>query len=184
VATTDADIRDFQQDLRACTEGALTGSEDAAYSEAKFLQVRALIERFRGREGSSDSDRRWTRTEDDALALIGKRRQSEIFDRLVQATRVAIPALVPWIAKRPMALLEHADDWERILAVVSWFSTHPRSGLYARQIDVPGVHSKFIESRRLSSRTPAPSSWTAKPCSPTNRYGSTNPTPATKISPG
>jgi len=61
VATTDADIRDFQQDLRACTEGALTGSEDAAYSEAKFLQVRALIERFRGREGSSDADRRWTR---------------------------------------------------------------------------------------------------------------------------
>jgi len=61
VATTDADIRDFQQDLRACTEGALTGSEDAAYSEAKFLQVRALIERFRGREGSSDTDRRWTR---------------------------------------------------------------------------------------------------------------------------
>ena len=61
VPTTDADIRDFQQDLRACTEGALTGSEDAAYSEAKFLQVRALIERFRGREGSSDADRRWTR---------------------------------------------------------------------------------------------------------------------------
>jgi uncharacterized protein YPO0396 len=61
VPTTDADIRDFQQDLRACTEGALTGSEDAAYSEAKFLQVKGLIERFRGREGSSDADRRWTR---------------------------------------------------------------------------------------------------------------------------
>jgi uncharacterized protein YPO0396 len=61
VAAQDADIRDFQQDLRACTEGALTGSEDAAYSEAKFLQVRGLIERFRGREGSTDADRRWTR---------------------------------------------------------------------------------------------------------------------------
>lgn len=61
VAAQDADIRDFQQDLRACTEGALTGSEDAAYSEAKFLQVRSLIERFRGREGSSEADRRWTR---------------------------------------------------------------------------------------------------------------------------
>jgi uncharacterized protein YPO0396 len=61
VAAQDADIRDFQQDLRACTEGALTGSEDAAYSEAKFLQVKNLIERFRGREGSTDADRRWTR---------------------------------------------------------------------------------------------------------------------------
>jgi uncharacterized protein YPO0396 len=59
--SSDADIRDFQQELRACTEGALTGSEDEAYSEAKFLQVQRIIERFRGREGSSELDRRWTR---------------------------------------------------------------------------------------------------------------------------
>ncbi|MFP5392695.1 MAG: ATP-binding protein, partial [Gammaproteobacteria bacterium] len=57
----DADLRDFQQDLRACTEGALTGSADEEYSEAKFLQVKRIIERFRGREGSAEMDRRWTR---------------------------------------------------------------------------------------------------------------------------
>ncbi|HPP84044.1 MAG TPA: SbcC/MukB-like Walker B domain-containing protein, partial [Rubrivivax sp.] len=56
----DAEIRDFQQDLRACTEGALTGSADEQYSEAKFLQVKAIIDRFRGREGLADADRRWT----------------------------------------------------------------------------------------------------------------------------
>lgn len=56
----DADIRDFQSELRTCTEGALTGSDDAQYSEAKFLQVKAVIDRFRGREGLSDQDRRWT----------------------------------------------------------------------------------------------------------------------------
>jgi uncharacterized protein YPO0396 len=56
---TDADVRDFQTELRACTEGTLTGSDDAQYSEAKFLQVRRIIERFRGREGSAESDRRW-----------------------------------------------------------------------------------------------------------------------------
>ena len=59
--TTDPDIRDFQQELRACTEGAITGSEDEQYSEAKFLQVKAIIERFRGREGTTDADQRWTR---------------------------------------------------------------------------------------------------------------------------
>ncbi len=59
--STDMEIRDFQQELKACTEGALTGSEDAQYSEAKFLQVKGIIERFRGREGSSEPDRRWTR---------------------------------------------------------------------------------------------------------------------------
>lgn len=56
----DADVRDFQSELRACTEGSLTGSEDEQYSEAKFLQVRQIIERFRGREGQAEMDRRWT----------------------------------------------------------------------------------------------------------------------------
>lgn len=56
----DAEIRDFQQDLRACTEGAVTGSDDVQYSEAKFLQVKAIIDRFRGRDGLSEQDRRWT----------------------------------------------------------------------------------------------------------------------------
>ena len=60
-AATDPEIRDFREQLRACTEGALTGSEDAAYNERKFAQVKAIIERFQGREGTAELDRRWTR---------------------------------------------------------------------------------------------------------------------------
>ncbi|MBU2839351.1 ATP-dependent exonuclease SbcCD, C subunit-like protein [Acidithiobacillus thiooxidans] len=56
----DTEIRDFQQELRACTEGTVTGSDDNQYSEAKFLQVKTIIDRFRGREGLSEQDRRWT----------------------------------------------------------------------------------------------------------------------------
>jgi len=56
----DAEIRDFQQELRACTESAVTGSDDVQYSDAKFLQVRAIIDRLRGRQGLTELDRRWT----------------------------------------------------------------------------------------------------------------------------
>jgi len=59
-ASTDTEIRDFQQRLRACTEDSLTGSQADSYSEAKFLQVREIIGRFRGREGLVEPDRRWT----------------------------------------------------------------------------------------------------------------------------
>ncbi|MFZ3017172.1 MAG: SbcC/MukB-like Walker B domain-containing protein [Gallionella sp.] len=59
--SADMEIRDFQQELKACTDDTLTGSQDAQYSEAKFLQVKKIIERFRGREGSAEPDRRWTR---------------------------------------------------------------------------------------------------------------------------
>lgn len=56
----DPEIGDFRNELRACTEGTTTGSGDEQYSEAKFLQVRQIIERFRGREGQAEFDRRWT----------------------------------------------------------------------------------------------------------------------------
>jgi len=56
----DAEINEFRTSLRACTEGSLSGSEDEQYAESKFLEVRRIIERLRGREGSSDLDKRWT----------------------------------------------------------------------------------------------------------------------------
>ncbi len=59
--TYDSDIKDFRVHLKACTEGALAGSDDEQYAETKFLQVKALIERFRGRPGETESDARWTK---------------------------------------------------------------------------------------------------------------------------
>jgi uncharacterized protein YPO0396 len=59
--TPDPEIREFQGDLRTCIEGALTGSEDETYSEAKFVQVKQIIDRFRGRDGVAELDRKWTR---------------------------------------------------------------------------------------------------------------------------
>lgn len=59
-ASPDPEVRDFQAELRACTEGVLGGPEDGPYSEAKFMQVKAIIDRFRGREGTSELDQRWT----------------------------------------------------------------------------------------------------------------------------
>ena len=56
-----ADIRDFRADLRACTDDAVSGEDSDHYSEQKFLQVSRIIERFRGREGMTEADRRWTR---------------------------------------------------------------------------------------------------------------------------
>jgi uncharacterized protein YPO0396 len=60
--TPNVEIRDFRSDLRACTEGAVSPGADGddQYSEQKFLQVKRIIERFKGREGQTEADRRWT----------------------------------------------------------------------------------------------------------------------------
>lgn len=57
----DGEVADFRAQLRACSADTLSGDRDAHYAEARFLQVRQIIERFRGREGSTEQDRRWTR---------------------------------------------------------------------------------------------------------------------------
>jgi uncharacterized protein YPO0396 len=55
------DIKDFRSELRACTDDAVSGEDSDSYSEQKFLQVKQIIERFRGREGQTEQDRKWTR---------------------------------------------------------------------------------------------------------------------------
>ena len=56
----DSDIRAFQQDLRACLSDTLGGDDDL-YDESKFHQVKKLIDRFSGREGLTEADKKWTR---------------------------------------------------------------------------------------------------------------------------
>ena len=58
--TLDSAIRDFRIQLRACTEGTFTGTDDEQYAEEKFLQVKEIIEKFKGRPGETESDERWT----------------------------------------------------------------------------------------------------------------------------
>ncbi|AOY57488.1 DUF3322 domain-containing protein [Desulfococcus multivorans] len=93
-------------------------------------------------------DEIWIDSLDDALGLIDKRRDAERFAALISLTRERRPELSAWLAKRPLRGLALADDWARLLDIVDWLRRHPRPDIYLRQVDVPGVHSKFIERHR------------------------------------
>jgi hypothetical protein len=90
----------------------------------------------------------WVDSLDAALAVLGKRREGERLAQAVARTRAECPALLPWLARKPLQAIELADAWPQLLAVVRWLAAHPRSGIYLRQVDVAGVHSKFIEAHR------------------------------------
>jgi hypothetical protein len=90
----------------------------------------------------------WIDSLDDALGLISKQREARQFAAMVKLTRDGQPSLLPWLAKRPLRALELAEKWPRILSIVAWLLTHPQPAIYLRQIDLPGVHSKFIEGHR------------------------------------
>jgi len=90
----------------------------------------------------------WGETLEDALTWVGKRKDWDRFSAQVSTTRQAHPALLTWLEKRPLQALELSIEWPRLLAVVTWLVEHPRPGVYLRQVDVPGVHSKFVEAHR------------------------------------
>lgn len=87
-------------------------------------------------------------TEADGLRLIRKQAEADRFKELSDATLSRHPALREWLTRRPLVALSHAESWPRVLAVLDWFVTHPKSGLYLRQLDIPGVDTKFIETQR------------------------------------
>ncbi|WP_028582798.1 DUF3322 domain-containing protein [Desulfogranum japonicum] len=90
----------------------------------------------------------WVDTLEDALALIGKQRAGERFRELIRLTGESQPALFPLLEKRPHQILKLADQWAHLLAIVDWLQHHPRPGIYLRQLDLPGIHTKFIEQHR------------------------------------
>ena len=59
--TPNTEIREFREELRACTDNVIGGDDSEQYSEERFLQVKHIIDRFKGREGTVDHDSSWTR---------------------------------------------------------------------------------------------------------------------------
>ena len=90
----------------------------------------------------------WLDNLDDALAMIGKQRDAAQFKQMLDYARQHGAALLPWLARKPLRALELADRWHALLAVVNWLAANPRPGIYLRQVDLPGIDSKFIEANR------------------------------------
>jgi hypothetical protein len=90
----------------------------------------------------------WIDTAADASALIGMQQMFERFMQLADMTRSRQPLLVDWLAGHAIKALAFEKDWEFLLDIVAWIQAHPRPGIYLRQLDLPGIDSKFVENRR------------------------------------
>jgi hypothetical protein len=89
--------------------------------------------------------RAWIDGYDQAWDLLGVRSEVRTFSSVADATAASCPRLVPWLARRPMQVLRLADRWDKLLATVRWIDERQSAGMYLRQVDVPGVDTKFIE---------------------------------------
>lgn len=90
----------------------------------------------------------WLDSLEDAVQLLGKRQDAARFAELVGHTRRFQPKLLPWIEAHPLNALDLAEAWPKLLEIVAWLQAHPRPGIYLRQVDIPGIDTKFIERHR------------------------------------
>jgi uncharacterized protein YPO0396 len=59
--TPNQEIRAFRDEMRQCSDGSIGADDTDQYSEERFLLVKNLIEKFRGREGQTEADRGWVK---------------------------------------------------------------------------------------------------------------------------
>jgi hypothetical protein len=84
----------------------------------------------------------------DLLRFIGKQRDFTRFRELTQQTLAVYPALRSWLEQSPFKILENQGPWPQLLAVCAYFLRNPVPRRYLRELDIPGVDSKFIEQNR------------------------------------
>jgi len=148
------DLFPLRLSLRGPTSSDLSERFDEVRAWAAGLQqsagCRLVMREVRHRVIGQNSlpGEAWVDTLDDALRLVGKVREARTFQALLAATRQQQPVLLPWLHRQALRALALADVWPQLLDLVSWLQVHPRPGVYLRQVDLPGIHSKFIEAQR------------------------------------
>jgi hypothetical protein len=87
----------------------------------------------------------------DVAALIGRSELAR-WDRVVGRRELLAgrwPTLASDLGRHFNVLADFEDiDFDRLIRMVQWLVDHPASNLYARQIPVEGLDTKWVESRR------------------------------------
>lgn len=93
-------------------------------------------------------DQIWIDDIDHAAGWINKRTEIIHFKTLLALTHQRQPELISWLCKKPLRALDVHECWPHLLDVVAWLKQHPRPDIYLRQVDIPGIDTKFIETHR------------------------------------
>jgi len=122
----------------------------ASWDRAKYLRVER--KRVGGRLiGSNELPAKaWVDSYPELWAFLGVTDQVDGFGRLLAHTREQAPRLLDWILAHPLRVLDHGPAWPALVATVRWIDALAGPPAYLRQVDVPGVNTKFIERHQAT----------------------------------
>ena len=87
-------------------------------------------------------------TLDHILSYLGKTKQTEHYQTLFKEITAPYPELAGLLIQKPHEVLKHGLVWEKLLAIVSYMKKNPCPGIYLRQLEIPEVDTKFIETHK------------------------------------
>ncbi len=84
---------------------------------------------------------------DQAWALLGVGAEVTAYEHLLMLTDPE-PVVRDWVGREPLPALALGEEWPVLLQAYRWLDDARGSGRYLREIDAPGVDTKFVERRR------------------------------------
>lgn len=120
----------------------------AEWAQAAGGPLRVEYKQVGGRHFGTNSlpYRAWLDSYADAWALLKVGAVVRRLTEMIEAARDS--RLIPWLTAHPMRALRVASDWDKLVATVRWIEQRQTPGMYMRQIDVPGVDTKFVEQHK------------------------------------
>jgi hypothetical protein len=145
--------------------GKIGGSSVSENFSASSDWVRSLIDGSKEKKGAGYSiefrevahrqlgrqrmpQRIFIETENDLLKLCGKTKEFKLFMEACRVSEHKLPELTGFIARETVKLIPFFAVWEKLTDVCLYFIENPDRPLYIRQIVIPGVDTKFIESHK------------------------------------
>ncbi|SDN11725.1 hypothetical protein SAMN04488074_13516 [Lentzea albidocapillata subsp. violacea] len=90
----------------------------------------------------------WIDSYDQLWSLLRRTSDVRRFSELLHATQELAPGPAGWMIAKPLEALSFDRVWDKLIATVLWIDNHATRDMYVRQVDVPGVDTKFIEGHR------------------------------------
>lgn len=85
---------------------------------------------------------------DEVCRFLRRSAELRIYRNLLERTAVRCPVAVEWLYRRPILGLQFSEVWDCLLDIVEWVLRNPGPELYLRQVDLPGVDTKFFEMHK------------------------------------
>jgi len=99
--------------------------------------------------GNEIPDRVRIESFDGLTCFLGTADQARRHTELLELAKEVSPQIHSWVVDRPMRALAHQEAFDRLMACVRWLADNTDRDRYLRQVDVPGIDTKFIERHRV-----------------------------------